>query len=144
MTAKRLGCKINAPVMRWLQEILNIEDKAVPDLCLTGMPIIGEALQSNFFLPYVVEPQNSLKEFLLSSTERRKKVLNELRQQARRIDSEMQSHIYSKTLKEVQSGTMGPPMTYEEAFKKHGSLLNIIPSFGLTQGLDDSGNAPST
>ena len=31
-------------------------------------------------------------------------------------------------------------MTYEEALKKHGSLSNIIPSFGLMQGLDDSGN----
>ena len=137
--AKRLGCKINTPVMRWLQELVNIEDKAVPELCLTGMPIVGEALQSNFFLPYVIEPQNSLKEFLTSSKERREKILQELGHQSHRMDIELQTNIYQKTLKEVQAGTMGPPMTYEEALRKHGSMLNIVPSFGLMQGTDEQG-----
>jgi hypothetical protein len=120
--------------------LLDIEDKAVPDLCLSGMPIVGEALQSNFFVPYVVEPQTSVKEFLLSSKERRAKVLEELNQQAGRMNLEMQKHIYEKTLKEVEAGTMGLAMTYNEALAKHGNLLNIVPSFGLMQGMDDKGN----
>ena len=37
-TAKKLGCKPNTLLMRRLQELLNIEDRLVPDLCLSGIP----------------------------------------------------------------------------------------------------------
>ena len=38
-------------VERHLTEMAVVEDKAVPILCLTGMPIVGDALESPFFCP---------------------------------------------------------------------------------------------
>ena len=47
--------------------------------------------------------------------------------------------IYAKTLKEVSKGTMSGPFSHEELVAKFGEHYNIIPSFGLEQGIDDAG-----
>ena len=45
-TARRLGLKIQTALMRELQERYSIEDRKVPDLCLSGIGIIGPADES--------------------------------------------------------------------------------------------------
>ena len=50
------------------------------------------------------------------------------------------SAIAEKTKKEVLAGTMGPPMEEGEVSALYGALWNMVPSFGVEQGFDDSGN----
>lgn len=46
--------------------------------------------------------------------------------------------IFTKTIKEVAQGTMGGPYTHTELVQRHGPHYNVIPSFGLEQGVDES------
>eukprot|EP00435_Cladocopium_sp_Y103_P065168 s1434_g27.t1 len=52
--AKELGRKPRTGLMEVLGKMYDVEDKAVPLLCLTGMPIVGKALESPFFYPFHV------------------------------------------------------------------------------------------
>ena len=54
--ARRLGQKLNLGLMERVQELIPMEDKAVPLHCSTGLPIIGRAVESPFFVSYE-EPQ---------------------------------------------------------------------------------------
>ena len=47
--------------------------------------------------------------------------------------------IYAKTLKEVKKGSMGGPFSEEEMVRRHGTYYNLIPAFGLEQGLSETG-----
>ena len=93
-----------------IQDEVEIEDKAVPALCITGMPIVGEALESPFFNPYLVESEMKVSELLLTAPTRREKKTQELMRFANHSDRELLEAIYLKTIKEVKAGTMaGPP-----------------------------------
>ena len=48
-SAKRLGRRPRTALMEYLQDKYYLEDSAIPTLCLTGIPIVGEALRSPFF-----------------------------------------------------------------------------------------------
>lgn len=48
-SARKLGRKPRTALMEILGGNLSVPDMAVPRLCLTGMPIIGDALESPFF-----------------------------------------------------------------------------------------------
>ena len=121
------------------QDILKLEDKEVPKLCLTGMPIVGEALESPFFEPYKVPAAITLEELLASSQKRRASTINRVAFMAQKSSVAQAQSIYAKTLKEVQKGTMGGPYSHEELVRKYGSYYNVIPSFGLEQGTDEAG-----
>ena len=49
-TSKKLGRKPRTALLETLGRKYGLEDKAVPTLLLTGMPIVGAALESPFFL----------------------------------------------------------------------------------------------
>jgi len=138
-TAKQLGCKPNVGLMKFIQQATNIEDVAVPDLCAQGMPIIGPALESPFFSEHIVPAEMTICQFLQSAKSRRMQVFADMRKAALSADPNMVEAIFNKTCKEVEAGTMGRPMTPEQAEKKYGPFYNVIPSFGLQQGVDSDG-----
>eukprot|EP00435_Cladocopium_sp_Y103_P057422 s371_g19.t1 len=132
--AKKLGRKPRTALMEVLGKMYNVEDKAVPLLCLTGMPIVGKALESPFFYPFHVPAAVTIAELLKSAPLRRSSTLKRVRTMAESGSSEMADAIWRKTLKEVDAGTMSGPYSFEAMLEKHGKYLNLVPSFGLKQG----------
>ena len=110
-TAKRLGVKPKTVAMRLLQDSLAIEDKGVPDACLYGLPILGKANESEFFEPFEVRPDITWEDFHDGLTSLREKNMDKVKRMAQAGSPELAEAIYQKTVKEVQKGTMGPPMT---------------------------------
>ena len=47
--------------------------------------------------------------------------------------------IWQKTQKEVETGSMSAPLSEEELRKRRGNYFNVVPSFGLEQGVDANG-----
>ena len=137
--ARLLGRKPRTALMEILTQRYQIEDKEVPKLCLTGMPIVGEALESPFFEPHRIPAAITLQELLASSERRRASTINRVAFMAQKGPQAQAEAIYQKTLKEVQKGTMGGPYSHEELVRKYGKYYNVVPSFGLTQGTDESG-----
>ena len=138
-TAKKLGCKLHVPLMKWLQDVTKVEDRAVPDLCLTGMPIVGDALESPFFHAYPESGTLTLSQLLSSAPARRKKIIDNFLASSSRTPLHILKEVERKTQKEVVAGTMGPPMEEGEVSAKFGPFWNVVPSFGIEQGLDESG-----
>ena len=132
-TARKLGLKPRTELMKKIQERCGIEDTDVPDLCRTGMPIVGAALES-------IPQKISLGELRESAPERRSKMIDRVRYMAKKSSHDLTVAIWEKTQKEVTAGTMGPPMTEQEATSKYGPFFNIVPSVGLEQGVDAEGN----
>ena len=139
-TAKRLGVKPKTVAMRRLQEALGLEDIHVPDACLYGLPILGKASESEFFTPFEVRPTLTWEDFHSGLEASREKNLEKVKRMAQMGSPELSEAIFLKTEKEVQKGTMGPPMTLIEAYDKYQGVFNVVPSFGLEQGTDESGN----
>eukprot|EP00435_Cladocopium_sp_Y103_P021759 s2411_g5.t1 len=73
--AKRLGRKPRTALMEILGERYRLEDALVPRLCLTGMPIVGAALESPFFDQHEIPPTITIAELLASAPSRRQEVL---------------------------------------------------------------------
>ena len=139
-TAKRLGRKPRTAFMELLQRMYDIEDKAVPKLCLTGMPIIGEALESPFFSEWGVPAAVTVAEFLQTTRRRRADAMSRVAYMAKLGGPDLSRAIYEKTRKEVKQGTMDGPWTVEEMENKYGRYFNTIPSFGLEQGVKEDGS----
>ena len=74
-TARRLGPLPKAALMEFLADRFEIEDRAVPRLCLVGMPIVGEASTSPFFDPFIIPAQLTVKELLATARQRRRAAL---------------------------------------------------------------------
>ena len=132
--AKKLGRKPRSALMELLGKQYGVEDTAVPTLCLTGMPIVGKALESPFFYPYRVPASITIAELLKTSPLRRPLALKRVKMMAEAGGIQMAQAIWDKTLKEVRAGTMAGPFTLKEMLDKHGQYLNLVPSFGLKQG----------
>ena len=132
--AKKLGRRPRTALMELLGKMYSIEDVAVPTLCLTGMPIVGRALESPFFLRYHVPAAVTVAELLQSSPLRRPVALRRVKLMAEAGGHDMAEAIWRKTIKEVETGSMAGPFTLEEMLTKHGRYLNLVPSFGLKQG----------
>ena len=47
--------------------------------------------------------------------------------------------VWNKTIKEVEEGTMGGPFTAEAIQERCGPTYNLVPSFGLQQGVNEEG-----
>ena len=137
--AKRLGRKPRTALMSMLGRMYGIEDDAVPSLCLSGMPIVGKALESPFFHEYKVPAAITVEELLRTAPRRRRDAIARVKYMAK-LGSKLQAQtIYTKTIKEVTMGTMGGPFPHEDLVQRHGKFYNIIPSFGLEQGVNDKG-----
>ena len=136
-TARRLGLKPRTGLMEKLQEIYQIEDRAVPLLCRTGMPIIGDALESPFFEPYSVPATIAIRDLLATAPQRRKDLLRRVSSMSRAGGKAMAEAIWKKTMKEVNEGSMKGPLTERQVEELHGKHYNVVPAFGLRQGVDD-------
>ena len=137
--ANKLGRKPRTAFMKVVGSMYGIEDKAVPDLCLTGMPIVGRALESPFFFPYEVPSTISVRELLGSVLKLRPKLMGRVERMAAQEPKEQNEAIWEKTLKEVKEGSMDGPFPLEQMEEQHGHYFNVVPSFGLRQGNDESG-----
>ena len=132
--SKKLGRRPRTALMEYLGQRYGIEDKAVPMLCLTGMPIIGKTLESPFFDPYPVPASVSVKELLATAPARRNKTLGRVKMMAEAGGATLCKAIWDKTMKEVGKGSMAGPFTQQQVETKHGKWYNVVPSFGLEQG----------
>ena len=132
--AKRLGRKPRTALMEILGKRYHIEDRDVPKLCLTGMPIVGETLSSPFFLPYDVPASMTISELLKSAKQRATKILGRVKMMGDAGGQKLCDSIWAKTMKEVDKGTMAGPFSRQELERRHGPFINIVPSFGLEQG----------
>eukprot|EP00435_Cladocopium_sp_Y103_P058671 s40_g20.t1 len=137
-TAVKLGTKPNTVLMTKLQDMLQIEDRAVPELCLTGMSITGRALTSPFFEPFEVPPSMSQHTFLGELRSRSRQMIERVRFMGRKSDPALALAICEKTQKEVRSGTMGPALTWEQVSAEYDHF-QVTPSFGLAQGSSTDG-----
>ena len=138
-TCKKLGAKAQTVAMKVLQEQFGIEDRFVPEACLRGLPIVGKASCSPFFEPFEVPPQISEKEFYEAMSRRNEDLIERVGFMGKKGGLQLADAIFKKTQKEVAAGTMGPP--HDQAFyhKKYKGVFNVVPSFGLEQGVDESG-----
>ena len=139
-TTRTLGPLPNAALMEFLAERFGVEDRALPSLCLVGMPIVGEALISPFFEPYMVPAALTVQKLLSSAVQRRRATMRRVAFMAAEGGDAQAHAIYEKTLKEVQAGTMAGPFSEATLEARHGRHFNVIPSFGL-QPDERSGHA---
>ena len=139
VSALKLGRKPWTALMEVLQDRYGIEDTSVPSLCLTGMPIVGKALSSPFLLQHDVPAAISVRELLSLSKKHRATMMSRVVRMAESSGEQTSAAIWGKTIKEVSEGSMAGPFTLEEIQSRHGSFFNVVPSFGLEQGLDESG-----
>ena len=137
--AVKLGRRPRTALMEKLNQRYAIEDRAVPMLCLKGLPIVGEALESPFFDDYVVPASISIKELLSTAPTRRQATIKRIKVMAESGSSQLALAIWKKTLKEVDQGSMAGPFSMQEIENKHGRFYNVVPSFGLEQGSDEHG-----
>ena len=138
-TAQKLGLKPNTVLMTRLQDLLDIEDKEVPQACLKGLGITGKAAESPFFDDFPVPPSMSKEKFHAGKHERSVDMIARVKFMAQKGPPELAKAIWEKTLKEVAGGTMGPPMTLDQVIGKYKTDFQVTPSFGLAQGLDNQG-----
>ena len=138
-TAQKLGLKPNTVLMTRLQDLLDIEDKQVPQAFLKGLGITGKAAESPFFDDFPVPPSMSKEKFHAGKHERSVDMIARVKFMAQKGPPELAKAIWEKTLKEVAGGTMGPPMTLDQVIGKYKTDFQVTPSFGLAQGLDNQG-----
>ena len=138
-TARRLGLRVKTSAMRTLQKIHNIEDTHVPDICLEGASILGVASESPFFEEFDIPPKMTSKEYHGDKRERSLDMIKRVERMATLGSPELANSIHEKTQKEVQKGTMEGPYTWEEIDRMFKGDFQVVPSFGLEQGVDESG-----
>jgi hypothetical protein len=139
-TAHKLGCRLRVPLTEWLQQKTLVEDVELPSLCLSGMPIVGDALLSPFFLAFPRTSSTGLPALFKGAPQRRKELIRQFEQHSQRADSLILEEVFRKTAKEVGEGTMRPAMTMCEVTQKYGPDWNRGPTFGRLQGRDVEGN----
>ena len=138
-TSRKLGLKAKTAAMCILQDNLDIEDKHVPEACLEGLRILGPASQSNFFEPFECIPNMSEEEFYSGLRVRSEEMVKRVEKMAKLGGKELSVAIWEKTQKEVEKGTMSRPMSLSELRHEYGDDFQVVPSFGLAQGLDERG-----
>ena len=137
--AKKLGQRLNLGLMEKVQELVLMEDRAVPLHCSTGLPIVGRAVESPFFMRHEEPQKVTFDEFINTCKRRRNDAVRRTRFMANAGDPDMAKAIWEKVQHEVAEGTMGPAMSEAQLAKKYGENYNVIPSFGLKQGLNSKG-----
>ena len=127
--AKKLGQRLN----------LGLMEKAVPLHCSTGLPIVGRAVESPFFLRHEEPQKVTLDEFVATCKRRRNDAVRRTKFMANAGDACMAEAIWDKVQLEVAEGTMGPALSESQLTRKYGEHYNVIQSFGLKQGLNSKG-----
>ena len=135
---RHMNLQVNVAAMEWLQEQVGIEDRQVPRLLLTGMPIVGTALESPFFIadyhPAVLSVHH-----LLAGSKARRDALAKKALLFKPQDVESLHAAFAKTQAEIDMGSMGPALTADQVAQLHGRHWNAVRRFGLRQGVDPSG-----
>ena len=134
LPARELPTKPQIIAMRWLQEVLDLRDKAVSELLAQGTPIVRAAMHSAFYKPKegVIPPEMTFEQFLLSTLARRQKVMNAVRRKGQKGGPEIAA-IYSKTVAERDDGTMQGPFSLQQIQEEFGPKWNCCPTFALDQ-----------
>ena len=135
----KLGMKLNLGLMERVQKEAHMEDSAIPLLCSVGLPITGLASESPFFVRHEEPQKVSLQEFTNTCKRRRTDSLRRTQYMGSLGGPEMGMKIREKLDQEILEGTMGPASSLEYLEQKYGPTFNIIPSFGLKQGVNSKG-----
>ena len=141
VAARKLGLHMDLGLMEAAQQLVSLEDQAIPLLCSLGLPITGRASESPFFDPQVEPQKVSAAEFQNTCKRRRQAFIRRTAFMAQKGGHDMSVALHKKVLQEVQDGSMGPALSPEAAVKEFGEHFNAVPSFGLLQGLN-SKNEP--
>ena len=139
-TFRTMRSPLHIPLMKFIGEIAKIEDRALPDKLLIGLPIIGPADESPFFEPMIVPAKLTINQLLKEAPARRSRIIERIEQDALRAKSELLQAVFDKTMAEVDENKMGPPMSLEEVLKKYGEHHNIVQRYGIEQGVDEKGH----
>ena len=102
-TARKLGLRPKTALMRRLQELLGLEDTMVPDACLMGLGIIGQASKSPFFADFEVPPSVSKEEYYSGMQDRSQNMMERVQYMAQKSSPEQQHAIWEKTQKRKSS-----------------------------------------
>ena len=135
----KLGRKLDLGLMEKVQQAVTIEDSALPLLCSVGLPITGRASESPFFVKHEEPQKVSLSEFTRTCKRRRIDAIRRTQYMGTLGGEEMGQKIKSKLDQEILEGTMGPPRTPKFLEETYGPDYNVIPSFGLKQGVNSKG-----
>lgn len=95
----KLPVKPHTPLMEYLGNQVCIEDHVLPKLLLTGLPIIGPAAVSPFFLPKPKPSALSLIDFVATAPDRRLTIIEAVLTQGRRCDPAQARAVFEKTQK---------------------------------------------
>eukprot|EP00971_Amphidinium_carterae_P349298 6490949-Amphidinium_carterae.1 len=130
---RQMRLEYNVLAMKWIQHQTGIEDRAVPDLLLSGMPIVGMGLPSPFFADAPSPPAISLQHLLMGAPPRRvqllQKVLNFRPQDIPALRAAL-----AKTMIEVERHCMAGPYTEGDIGDMFGAHWNPCRRFALHQG----------
>lgn len=108
IAAQKLGQRMELGLMEAVQGLVAMEDKAIPLLCSTGLPITGPASESPFF-DQQVEPQKvTSKEFEATCKRRRAQSNRRTKFMAEKGGRDMCLALHKKVEQEVADGSMGP------------------------------------
>jgi hypothetical protein len=99
-TFKKIGSPIHIPLLRWLISRCDAMDKAVPDLLLLGMPVVGAALRSPYFEDYNDPAKMPLRDLFSSSPARRKGIIERVARDGR-ADPVRAQIVWDKTQQEI-------------------------------------------
>ncbi len=135
----QLGKRLDLGLMERVQQTVFLEDSALPLLCSVGLPITGRASESPFFVRHEEPQKVSLSEFTKTCKKRRQDALRRTQYMGVLGGEEMALKIRKKLEQEVMEGTMGPPRSHEFLERRYGPNYNVIPSFGLRQGVSARG-----
>eukprot|EP00434_Breviolum_minutum_P003086 symbB.v1.2.002716.t1/scaffold148.1/size298184/5 len=131
-TTRALGCKVQTVAMERLQAKLAA--------CLFRLKVLGPAQESPFFTPFDVPPKMTWGEFHSTKRQRSSELIERVKRMSDLLGGqEMAKAIWKKTQKEIDAGSMGPPQTWDEIDELFKGDFQVVPSFGLEQGVDDSG-----
>eukprot|EP00971_Amphidinium_carterae_P078554 1554105-Amphidinium_carterae.1 len=125
--------------MKWLQQQTQVEDRAVPDLLLKGMPIVGVGLHSPFFDADPSPAVIPLPHLLMGAPPRRAKLARKALSYRPQDIPALQAAL-EKTMIEVDRKCMDGPFTEEAINAMFGSLWNPCRRFALQQGSNPDGS----
>eukprot|EP00971_Amphidinium_carterae_P104983 2078822-Amphidinium_carterae.1 len=129
----------NVLAMKWLQHQTGIEDMAVPDLLLSGMPVVGMGLPSPFFTDAPSPPAISLQHLLMGAPARRAQLMQKV-VHYRPQDIPALRAALSKTMLEVERHCMAGPFTESDVNDMFGTHWNPCRRFALHQGHSADGS----
>ena len=87
----------------------------------------------------MVPAQITVRELLASARQRRESILKRVVRMAELGGVPLAQAVWDKTIKEVAEGTMGGPFSSKDILARHGPTYNLVPSFGLQQGVNEEG-----